>query len=68
MFNFGRAEWAPSGTFVRDEGERGGGGGGGGSYQVGLVEVMCFKQGGCAGVCSALLRAREPKRIFSSNQ
>ena len=59
MFNFYRVEWAPSGTFVRDGGERGGG-----SYQVGLVEVMWFKQGGCAVVYSALLRVRESKEDF----
>ena len=60
MFIFCRVEWAPSGTFVRDGGESGGEG----SYQVTLVEVMWFKQGGCAVVYSALLRVRESKEDF----
>ena len=43
------------------EGRRGEGGG---SYQVGLMEVRWFKQGGCALVYSALLRVRESKEDF----
>ena len=60
MFIFCRVEWAPSGTFVRDGGESGGEG----SYQVTLVEVMWFKQEGCAVVYSALLRVRESQEDF----